>query len=405
MQSGASKAIIAAVRKPIYTFIARGMDVEKWLSLSDGLCQENEIEGRVTLRGDTDDAQHFKYYLGRQLEQYYEGRRGDVKLKGVSAWDKIYLFVYLIFILIQLTSNCHPYPYIEQGPWGVLDFIDIPKSLAARLTDDDLYAILVCIDARNNLKHLKLTHCLNIIGHGLGPLRRSTVLEKIDMNLCMDHTIPRVLDVAKLSEEVISHIIHDILGVEGSSLWRLRLPVKWYNNFEVGGWLDQFLVQHRAILNNSSMCCYFGFDGTKKDFLRCNKFCDYELNDWVDICPRCEEHYQRLTNFFVCEDCDMICCSECEEIATCAICEIAYCGGCGGHSANPVFMCDDYMNHDPYCQDCRLSDCRDGTNDCDACKALIFDRLLIAHEAEIAAQREETDRLRQEVEELRERNA
>ena len=112
MQSGASKAIIAAVRKPIYTFIARGMDVEKWLSLIDGLCQENEIEGRVTLRGDTDDAQHFKYYLGRQLEQYYEGRRDAIKLKGVSKCVGSNLSICFSHFHTHSTYiNCyHPYP-------------------------------------------------------------------------------------------------------------------------------------------------------------------------------------------------------------------------------------------------------------------------------------------------------
>ena len=98
MQSGASKAIIAAVRKSTNTFSARGMYVEKWLSLIDGLCKENEIEGRVTLRGDTNDAHYlnaFKHYLGRQLEQYYEGRCDDVKLIGVSAWDIKFIYLFL----------------------------------------------------------------------------------------------------------------------------------------------------------------------------------------------------------------------------------------------------------------------------------------------------------------------
>ena len=43
--------------------------------------------------------------------------------------------------------------YYDGGSaWETLDFVDIGQSLASKLTDDDLYAILVCIDAQNNLK-------------------------------------------------------------------------------------------------------------------------------------------------------------------------------------------------------------------------------------------------------------
>jgi len=44
----------------------------------------------------------------------------------------------------------------------VLDFGDIEKSLAARLSDDHITTILNCINAQNNLKTLKLAGCINI---------------------------------------------------------------------------------------------------------------------------------------------------------------------------------------------------------------------------------------------------
>lgn len=46
--------------------------------------------------------------------------------------------------------------------WQVLDFSDIEKCLAAKLTDDHMHAILRCFDAPNNLKRLNLAGCLNI---------------------------------------------------------------------------------------------------------------------------------------------------------------------------------------------------------------------------------------------------
>ena len=67
--------------------------------------------------------------------------------------------------------------------WEMMDFVDLPRALASRLTDDDVGAVLVCIDAANNLKRLKLTHCFNVAGTCLEPLRRSTVLEYLDLEL------------------------------------------------------------------------------------------------------------------------------------------------------------------------------------------------------------------------------
>ena len=44
----------------------------------------------------------------------------------------------------------------------VLDFGDIEKSLAARLSDDHITTILNCINAQNNLKTLKLAGCITL---------------------------------------------------------------------------------------------------------------------------------------------------------------------------------------------------------------------------------------------------
>lgn len=72
-----------------------------------------------------------------------------------------------------------------------LDFLDIDKSLAERLTDDHLKNILINIDARNHLKVLKLTGCKGITGIGLEPLRESRVLELIDLSLLKLHESPK----------------------------------------------------------------------------------------------------------------------------------------------------------------------------------------------------------------------
>eukprot|EP00985_Skeletonema_marinoi_P019554 scaffold11248_cov121-Skeletonema_marinoi.AAC.1 len=51
---------------------------------------------------------------------------------------------------------------ITGSQWDALDFGHIEKELAAKLTDDDISAVLTYIDAVNNIKKLRLTNCINI---------------------------------------------------------------------------------------------------------------------------------------------------------------------------------------------------------------------------------------------------
>ena len=66
--------------------------------------------------------------------------------------------------------------------WETVDFEDNEESLACCLDDNDMHAILTCIDAKCTLKKLKLagyTHT-RIDGRcGLQPLAGSSVLEKL----------------------------------------------------------------------------------------------------------------------------------------------------------------------------------------------------------------------------------
>ena len=61
----------------------------------------------------------------------------------------------------------------------VLDFGDIEKSLAARLSDDHITTILTHINAQNNLKTLKLAGCINITGSCLESISSSSVLVEL----------------------------------------------------------------------------------------------------------------------------------------------------------------------------------------------------------------------------------
>ena len=83
----------------------------------------------------------------------------------------------------QMRRHCFQLQEYYKGTREVLDFVDVKSGLAAKLTDEDLGAILVCIDANINLKQLNLTHCSTIVGHGLWPLCSPSILKTLDFYL------------------------------------------------------------------------------------------------------------------------------------------------------------------------------------------------------------------------------
>ena len=67
--------------------------------------------------------------------------------------------------------------------WNVIDFIDIPMSLASRLTDDDIGAVLICIDALKKLKRINLPTAFMLLAMDWSHCDSSAVLEELDLGL------------------------------------------------------------------------------------------------------------------------------------------------------------------------------------------------------------------------------
>ncbi|KAL7538242.1 hypothetical protein ACHAXR_008386 [Thalassiosira sp. AJA248-18] len=111
--------------------------------------------------------------------------------------------------------------------WDKLDFWDVDKSVRNKLTDGDVCGILVCINARNNLKILRFPQCIRIRGDGLSPLRGSLVLEEIDLNMGRYEESPSIEPKPVLAEDTVLPILHSILDTGGTSLKYLRLPKMW----------------------------------------------------------------------------------------------------------------------------------------------------------------------------------
>ncbi|KAL7529394.1 hypothetical protein ACHAXR_002940 [Thalassiosira sp. AJA248-18] len=100
---------------------------------------------------------------------------------------------------------------LSMDQYDTLDLGDIDKALAKKLTDDDIASILACIDAANNLKSLKLTGCVSIVGRGLEPLRNSAVLKEIDLSLVKYHESPILEPEPSISEDVVVPILDSII--------------------------------------------------------------------------------------------------------------------------------------------------------------------------------------------------
>lgn len=115
-----------------------------------------------------------------------------------------------------------------------LDFGSIEKNcclnrFAAALTDDDVTAILYCINARHCLARLRLDGCVSVTGYGLEPLRGSTSLAQIDLGIkstrLPDPTNPQRTDERHpiLYYPIVLSIFESILSTSGNVLQHVYL--------------------------------------------------------------------------------------------------------------------------------------------------------------------------------------
>ena len=147
-----------------------------------------------------------------------------------------------LFAIAMKPNNSHPSEtsraIISSTSWNVLDFSDIEKSLASKLSDNDIDKILRSIDAVNNLKILKLAGCINITGSGL--LRSSVAIQQIDMSLVGKHESPLLDPEPLLLQTEVLPMLDDIISRgRASSLKHSEFPKKWRD--EQSTQMDQFI--------------------------------------------------------------------------------------------------------------------------------------------------------------------
>ena len=150
---------------------------------------------------------------------------------------------------------------VSAQQWDTLNFEDIEKELANKLSDDDIYAILKCINAHDVLKRLSLAGCINISGMGLEPLRGSVALEQIDLSRT-DKNIddPAILSypypnprMSVLSEEIVVNLLDSIVNKDGCSLKYILFPQMWRDETFVSSVIGDFRTRYNQMYQNASL--------------------------------------------------------------------------------------------------------------------------------------------------------
>ena len=237
------------------------------------------------------------------------------------------------------------------SPWRILDFGDIDKSLAAKLSDDHVRAILTCIDAPNNLKRLKLAGCVNITGSGLDIIR-SAALEHIDLSLVGKHEKATIDPKPQLSENYIIPILDGIM--ERRCLKLIHLPKHFRCQSERTREMEQFLDRYNRYM------CAFGHTCSN-----CDGLCEPERDggQWI--------HQSSGTQYYTCSQCLTFFCDgdECSDdiLQYCSSCEKDYCRNCAlcewCHECEEIF-----------CEGCKMTKVCEGCGDtlCESCMKKCF---------------------------------
>ena len=223
--------------------------------------------------------------------------------------------------------------------WSELDFGDIEYDLASRLTDDDIAAVLSCINAFEKLKTLSLTGCVSISGKGLLTLQGSKVLERVDMGL-----VGRGDSFESgytLSETIVLPILDSIINTEGNSLKYIQFPKSWQycpNSISSilgfkNGELDTFLAKYKQSQTQRNMRC-----------TNCDKQCRDALSTTGSRVNNVD-----ISQDFTCYNCLDKFCYDCRDgpkprLSACLGCEKEFCSDCV--KMIPCATCEEEDDHD-----------------------------------------------------------
>jgi hypothetical protein len=252
----------------------------------------------------------------------------------------------------------------SQVNWNEIDFGGIYKVIGADgLTDDTIHAALVCIGV-SRIKVLELTRCTNIC-RGLEPMRKSKVLERIDLSGVKTWSIKQsknghTVGPSKftLSASIVIPILESIVDETENSLRHIQLPKHWRGagipNTNTGGGnesLHRFLIKFndnitgKIICGNCDSACQGGvqLSGARYDYGVQRTSCENYLC-LANVCGSCSR--QRTKEFctkcekYHCSGCSpgtgstLMCCGKLQACGSCS--DTTYCARC---DTGPI--CDD----------------------------------------------------------------
>ena len=221
--------------------------------------------------------------------------------------------------------------------WDTLDFGQIEKEVAEKLSDADIERVLLHIDAVNKLKRLKLTNCTNIFGTCLEPLRGSAVIEFLDLSLVDYHQNPDLDLVPPISCEHVLPVLDSVI----ESTQYFQFPAKWRSGFnpEFSRFLTRLnrMWRHRdtpiCLECEEDLPCnsmeWFGIRNPGYQFGIQRNTCSVCLKHYCDDCIRYHDDDEGTACVIdYCENCDRIFCMECSTVDFCDCCEKVFCSPC-----------------------------------------------------------------------------
>ncbi|KAL7451057.1 hypothetical protein ACHAWC_002903, partial [Mediolabrus comicus] len=226
--------------------------------------------------------------------------------------------------------------------WDILDFGEIEKELAARLSDYDISDVLQHIDAVYTVKRLKLTNCIKISGICLEPLRGSKVVEQIDLSLVGDGESPRLDPEPPISYYAVMPILDSIVAAEGCSIKHLQFPYKWRRNRSIDSEFHAFILRYnemRGTRGDTGICFHCNEDLTQNEDKWILPDDDDVYGTHCHTCFQCTNHYCYCNTCLMndddeedilryCSNCQRDYCAECVKVEDCRICKDGVCEYC-----------------------------------------------------------------------------
>ena len=252
--------------------------------------------------------------------------------------------------------------------WLSLDFGDVEKELAEKLSDDDIKAILMSINAADGLLYLRLTNCTNITGSGLEPLRGSSKLCLLDLSLAAKHQRPVFYKYPALLLHRVIPILDSMIGVPRTNLMYLQLPHDWrrvcHGDIHFSDSIHAFIVRYKELALSRHLYCgkcfkrvwYENYDNVESDEYATEVSTCYDCMSCY--CLDCRDEEDNSCMIFNCNACKKCFCNKCSTMNLCHCCWEIYCGACKAvtnHCDNCLSFCDDCKLK---CKKCNRTSCR-----------------------------------------------